>query len=168
MLSIQLSLYALACGLCLFTIAIVWLNGRAHFFTPMLLFLAIEAFSLVCEWLMFSPLTSFKGLWLTLIMSAALLIAPLLSWLTDTVCITEPQTSRTEVRWHLVWVVSGVLLLLPLISSIHGGQSFYNTLNPVSVIYSKFIHTTMLMAAAVFVLQSCTVIQRCIARLKGW
>jgi AraC-like DNA-binding protein len=109
--------------------------------------------------------------WLALLMSSSLLLAPCL-WLSfqESIAGTRPVL-RALIRVHGLAILAGVSFTVPLALSAHGGTTFANPIQPTSWLESKVIHTTMLMCIGVFVVQVPWYLVRCrqllVARLEG-
>lgn len=131
-----------------------------------LIYLLLEAFSFSCEWLMNHPATPYKGLWLTGIMSVSFFIAPCLWLYARELSERASPRIKTLASFHWYPIVAGQILLLPLLSSVHAGTVFPNTLNPLSSSYALFIHSTMLAAVVVFLVQTLVYLRGCIAILN--
>jgi AraC-like DNA-binding protein len=148
-------LYSAAFALCVFSAGLVRGKGtarqdRAVFFTA---FLAIEALSFVCEVLMAHPATPLKNVWLGLRMGLSLLIAPCL-WLVIRESVEGVRPRLADLgRWQWAAVASGVVGLIPLWSAAHLGTDYPNPARPVSWLYSKIIHTGMLLCIGIFAVQ---------------
>jgi AraC-like DNA-binding protein len=170
--SIQTTLYLIAVALCVFSTGITTRRaGRGmplRFFTW---YLFIQSAAFVCELLIAHPSTPLKSLWLGLLMSSSLLVAPCL-WLAFQESIAGTRPSLTSLpRSHWLAIAAGVLLTLPLILSAHPGSTFVDPAHPTSWLRSRVIHTTMLMCVAIFVVQVPWYLWRCrrilIERLQG-
>jgi AraC-like DNA-binding protein len=170
-MSAETSLYLVAVALCIFCTA---LSSRARRGRPMTFFtgfLLIQSATFLCELLMAHPATPLKSLWLGLLMSGSLLLAPCL-WLAfqETVAGTRPRLSLLP-RWHWITVITGAACSLPLIADAHLGSTFYNSQQPIGHWHARFIHATMLMCISVFLVQVPWYLVRCrrilMARLAG-
>ena len=146
-------LYLIAIALCAFSTGLTTrrVGGRSlRYFTT---FLVVQSLSFLCELWIAHPATPYKAVGLALLMSGALLLAPCL-WL----ALQEGVTARAPrprdlPRAHGIAIAAGALLTLPLLSSAHAGTSWANPLQPASWLYSKSIHTTMLLCMGIFVAQ---------------
>jgi len=151
MSGLQSSLYLFAAALCVFSTALTTrkaVAGPLRFFTW---FLVIQSVAFVCELLISHPATPYKSIALGLLMSSSLLLAPCL-WLAVRECVTGSRASFHEVpRAHLVAIAAGVICVVPLMSSAHSGTTWADPWHPSSWLYSKFIHTTMLICIAIFI-----------------
>jgi AraC-like DNA-binding protein len=152
--SIQTTLYLIAVALCIFSTGLTTRrSGRGmplRFFTAYLL---IQSAAFTCELLISHPSTPLKALWLGLLMSSSLLVAPCL-WLAFRESIGGEQPSLKSLpRGHWLAIVAGVLFTVPLMFSAHLGTTFADPLHPASWLHSRFIHTTMLMCIGIFVVQ---------------
>jgi AraC-like DNA-binding protein len=170
MSGIQTSLYLVAITLCMFCTGLAGrLRGRPlTFFTG---FLIIQSVTFLCELLIAHPASPLKSLWLALLMSGSLLLAPCL-WLAFQESIGgERPRLRDLPRAHYLAIAAGFLCALPLMSSAHLGTTFGDPLRPTSWLHSRFIHTTMLMCIGIFVVQVPWYLVRCrrilLTRLAG-
>lgn len=176
MSAIQTSLYFVAVALCLFSTGLFSARPGAQsrrgrplrFFTA---FLLIQSAVFAFELLMAHPAMPLKSLTLALLMSSSLLLAPCL-WLAFRESVGGQRQALREIpRVHVIPVIAGVALVVPLASSAHLGTTFYNPLHPASWLYSKVIHTTMLMCIGIFVVQVPWYLLRCrrilLERLAG-
>lgn len=125
-------------------------NKGETYFTA---FLVIEALSFICEVLMAHPATPLKCVWLGGRMGLSLLIAPCL-WLVIRESLERSRPKLAALgKWHWIAVAIGIVCLFPLWSSAHLGTDYPNPLRPVSWLYSKVIHTTMLLCVGIFAVQ---------------
>jgi AraC-like DNA-binding protein len=161
MSAIQVSLYLVAVVLCIFSTGLTTRTARGtppRFFTA---FLLIQSAAFALELLIAHPSTPLKSLWLALLMSGSLLLAPCL-WLAFQESIAGARLRLSALpRGHWLIVAAGFLLVLPLASSAHLGTTFANPENPSSWLYSRIIHTTMLLCIGVFVVQVPWYLMRC-------
>jgi len=153
MSGIQTSLYLIAIALCVFSTALTTrrVAGRSlRYFTA---FLVVESLSFACELWIAHPATPYKAVGLGLLMSSALLLAPCL-WLAVQEGVTGRASRLRDIpRAHWIAIAAGALFTLPLMSSAHAGTTFANPLEPSSWLYSRSIHTTMLLCIGIFVAQ---------------
>jgi len=153
MSAIQTSLYLIAIALCVFSTGLTTrrVAGRPlRYFT---IFLVAQSFAFLCELWIAHPATPFKAIGLGLLMSGALLLAPCL-WLAVQEGVTGQVPRLRELpRAHALAIALGALCTLPLMTTAHAGTTFYNPLQPSSWLYSRSIHTTMLLCIATFVVQ---------------
>lgn len=161
MLLLQSSFYAIAVGFCLLCIICIKQfrsSIPARFF---LVYLGLEVAGFSCEWLMAHPATPMKALWLTTIMALSLFIAPCL-WLyaREVTGRQSPSTSALS-PWHARTVVFGLLLLLPLALSTHTGSGFIDRVSPTTPAQDLLIHTTMLITAVIFLIQTLVYLKLC-------
>jgi AraC-like DNA-binding protein len=147
------SLYLIAIALCVFSTGLTTrrVAGRSlRYFTA---FLVVQSLSFLCELWIAHPATSYKAVGLGLLMSGALLLAPCL-WLAVQEGVTgQAPRLRDLPRAHWIAISAGALFTLPLMSSAHAGTTFANPLQPSSWLYSRAIHTTMLLCIGIFVAQ---------------
>jgi len=170
--ALQTSLYLVAVALCIFSTGLTTRRvGRGmplRYFTG---YLVIQSAAFAFELLIAHPATPLKSLWLALLMSSSLLVAPCL-WLAFRESIGGARPSLAELpRSHWVWVAVGFLLTLPLMQSAHLGNTFADPAQPVSWLHARFIHTTMLLCIGIFVVQVPWYLMRCrrilLDRLQG-
>jgi AraC-like DNA-binding protein len=137
--------------LCVFSTALTTRKncGRPlQYFTA---FLVLQAASFLGELLIAHPATPYKALWLGLLMSVSLLLAPCL-WLAVQESIAEARP-REIPRGHRVAMAIGALCTTPLMLAAHSGTGWSNPLEPASWLHARFIHTTMLICMGVFIVQ---------------
>ncbi|MEJ0086996.1 MAG: helix-turn-helix domain-containing protein [Pseudomonadota bacterium] len=172
MSTLPAALYLIAVALCIFSTALTTREAaprqRLTFFTWYLL---IQSAAFVFELLIAHPATPLKSLWLALLMVSSLCVAPAL-WLAFRESVAGSRPVLKDLRCgHWLAIGAGLLLTLPLLSSAHLGTTFANPLQPSSASYSRFIHTTMLMCVAIFVVQVPWYLLRCrrilLERLAG-
>jgi AraC-like DNA-binding protein len=123
---------------------------RNGFLFTLLLLLALN---FTFEWLMSNPVTPAKSLWLALVMGLALFLGPCL-WL-HARAVTENEAPRVRdlAVGHFVPVTLGLLLLVPLLTSVHFGTDFANPARDAGR-PSLPIHSTMVGAILIFAAQS--------------
>jgi AraC-like DNA-binding protein len=170
--SLQISLYLLAVALCIFSTGLttrrVTRGLPLRFFTW---YLVIQSAAFAFELLISHPSTPLKSLWLGLLMSSSLLVAPCL-WLAFQESIGGARPSLAALpRRHWLAIGGGFLLTWPLMFSAHLGTTFANPAHPVSWLHARFIHTTMLMCIGIFVVTVPWYLLRCrrilLERLQG-
>jgi AraC-like DNA-binding protein len=165
------TLYLIAIALCVFSTGLTTrrVAGRPlRYFTA---FLVVQSLTFLCELWIAHPATPYKAVALGVLMSGALLLAPCL-WLAVQEGVTGQAPRLRELpRAHGLAIVAGALFTLPLMSSAHAGTTWANPLEPSSWLYSKSIHTTMLLCIAIFVVQVPWYLRHCRAlvldRLAG-
>jgi AraC-like DNA-binding protein len=167
---IQTSLYLVAAALSVFCTGLTArFRGRSlRYFTA---FLVIQSGTFLCELLMAHPATPLKALWLSLLMSGSLLLAPCL-WLAFQESVGGVRPKLRDLPRTQAWVIAaGVVFTLPLMFSAHLGTTFDNPLRETSWLHSRFIHTTMLLCIGIFVVQVPWYLLRCrrilMARVGG-
>lgn len=152
------SLYAVALLSCVLLLLMLvertpprGVRGRAPWLGVLL---GLTALNFAFEWLMANPSTPAKALWLTLVMGIALLLGPCL-WL-QARSIDEPTPPRLREfpRAHVAVIVTGLLLLLPLLSRTHMGTDFAPVAHVPDRARSLWVHGTMLAAICLFALQA--------------
>jgi AraC-like DNA-binding protein len=149
------SLYAVAFAACVLSCLVVLRSastrGRSRYLVALL---ALQAVNFGVEWLMANPSTPAKALWLTGVMSLAFLSGPLI-WL-HARSIDEPTMPRLSSLppLHLLPIVVGVLLLVPLLATTHAGSGFARPDPPHSGVFPAFIHETMIASVALFAMQA--------------
>lgn len=161
MTNIQLSIYAMAIGLCVFTGLLAWrslFHNRAFF-----AFICVITVMFTCDWLMAHPATPLKSLWLIGIMASSFLVAPCALWLAQSSGLSTRPLAK---RGHFAVIALGWVLLIPLATAIHWGTEFAKPGNPTSASYALFIHSTMLISAALFIGQTIAAVRTCIAFLR--
>lgn len=151
---LQSSLYTAAIALCVFSAGLLRdRQGRAgRSFAWFTLFLLIATLGFVFELLMVHPATPLKSLWLGLRMAVSLLIGPCV-WLAvrESVEGVRPKFSGLG-RAHWVPVLAGLVLLLPLFASAHGGTGYTKPPGADRPLHSV-IHEMMLLCIAIFAVQ---------------
>jgi AraC-like DNA-binding protein len=170
--SIQIVLYLIAVALCIFSTGLT--TRRAGNGTPLRFFtwyLVIQSAAFACELLIAHPSTPLKSVWLGLLMSSSLLLAPCL-WLAFQESIGGARPNlRALPLGHWLAIALGFLLTLPLMLSAHLGTTFADPMHHTTWLHSRFIHTTMLMCIGIFVVQVPWYLLRCrrilLERLKG-
>lgn len=170
MSGIQTSLYLVAVALCIFCTGLTTRSRERplRYFTA---FLVIQSATFLCELLISHPAAPLKALWLALLMSGSLMLAPCL-WLAfqESIGGLRPRM-RDLPRAHLLSIATGFALTLPLMFSAHSGTTFGDPDHPVGWLHSRFIHTTMLMCIGIFVAQVPWYLVRCrrilMTRLAG-
>jgi AraC-like DNA-binding protein len=172
MSAIQTSLYLVAVALCIFSTGLTTRRrGQGRQFTFFTGYLVIQSAAFAFELLMAHPATPLKSLWLGLLMSSSLLVAPCL-WLAFQESISGERPRLSDLpRGHWLAIGAGVALTLPLIASAHLGTTYYNPAHPTGWLHSRIIHTTMLMCIGIFVVQVPFYLLRCrailLTRLEG-
>lgn len=161
--TLNTSLYAVAIMSCLLCSFVVRHNGAKPAGPLVYLgtFLLLESLGFVFEWLMLHPTSPGKSLWLGSLMSASFLLGPCL-WLyaqeiTDG---KRPAVGSLPSR-HVAVIVVGMLLTLPLIRQAHLGPDYADPTHVASPQYSLFIHGTMLLSIALFLLQALWYLRAC-------
>ncbi len=161
MSAIQTSLYLIAIALCAFSTGLTTRRGTSRPLRYFTAFLVVQSLAFLCELWIAHPSTPYKALALGVLMSGALLLAPCL-WLAVQEGVTgKTQTLRELPRAHALPIAIGFLCTLPLMFSAHAGTTWPNPVQPASWLFSKTIHTTMLMCIAVFVVQVPWYLKRC-------
>ena len=161
MTGIQTSLYLVAVALCIFCTGLTTRASRGAPLTYFTGFLVIQSATFLFELLISHPATPLKALWLALLMSGSLLLAPCL-WLAFQESIAgERPRLRELARSHWVAIAAGCLLTLPLMLTAHAGTTFVNPLHETEVWQSRIIHTTMLLCIGIFVVQVPWYLLRC-------
>jgi AraC-like DNA-binding protein len=165
MSAIQTSLYLVAIALCVFSTGLTTRRVAGRPLRHFAAFLVAQSFVFLCELWIAHPVTPYKALGLGALMAGALLLAPCL-WLAVQEGITGHTPRLRELpRAHGIAIAVGALCTLPLMSSAHAGTTFANPQEPVSWIYARSIHATMLLCMAVFVAQVPWYLRRCRALL---
>jgi len=170
--SIQITLYLIAVALCIFSTGLTTRRGvpgmPLRFFTW---YLVIQSTAFAFELLISHPSTPLKSVWLGLLMSTSLLVAPCL-WLAFQESIGGARPSlRALPPGHWLAIAAGFALTWPLMLSAHLGTTFADPAHPASWLHARFIHTTMLMCIGIFVVQVPWYLLRCrrilLERLQG-
>lgn len=161
MSGIQIWLYLVAVALCIFSTGLTTRRtGRGaplRFFTG---YLVIQSAAFAFELLIAHPMTPLKSLWLGLLMSSSLLLAPCL-WLAFRETIDGARPALAELsRSHWLAIGIGIALTVPLMLSANVGTDFANPHQPVWL-PSRFIHTTMLLSIGIFAVQVPVYLLRC-------
>src|SRR5262249_40066571 len=134
-------------------------------------FLVVQSAAFLCELWIAHPATPCKALGLGVLMAGALLLAPCL-WLAieGGVAGSAPRP-RGLPRARSLMLGAGPPCALALRMPGHSGPPFANPLAPSSWLWSRFIHTTMLVCIAIFVAQVPWSLRRCrtllLSRLDG-
>jgi AraC-like DNA-binding protein len=159
------SLYLVAIALCVFSTGLTTRRVAGRSLRHFTAFLVVQSLSFLCELWIAHPATPYKAVGLGLLMSGALLLAPCL-WLAVQEGVTGQAPRLRELpRAHWVAIAAGALFTLPLVSSAHAGTTWANASAPVSWLYAKSIHTTMLLCIGIFVAQVPWYLSRCRALL---
>lgn len=160
-MSLSSTLYLVAVALCIFCTGFTTRAARGKPLTYFTAFLLLQSAVFLFELLISHPATPFKAVWLALLMSTSLLLAPCL-WLTFRQSIVGENPALPALpRTHSRAVLAGALFTVPLALSAHGGTTFWNPAEPSSWLESKIIHTTMLLCIGVFVVQVPWYLLRC-------
>jgi len=159
------SLYLIAIALCVFSTGLTTRRGAGRSLRYFTAFLVVQSLSFLCELWIAHPATPYKAIGLGLLMSGGLLLAPCL-WLAVQEGVTGQAPRLRELpRAHVMAIVAGALFTLPLMSSAHAGTGWANPSAPASWLYSKSIHTTMLLCIGIFVAQVPWYLRSCRALL---
>lgn len=154
------SLYAIGMASCLFSTAVfsganIRTGRRFCYFS---LYLALESLCFLFELLVAHPVTPAKALWLSSLMVTSLLIAPAL-WLAVRESVEPvPPALASFGPAHRIPIAAGAVLIVPLLATCHLGVTFDT---PGGTVPIPFIHETMLMCIAIFVLQVPYYLWRC-------
>lgn len=160
MIDVQTSLYLVAVALCVFCTGLTS-RLRERPLTWFTAFLVIQSGTFLCELLMAHPATPLKSLWLALLMSGSLLLAPCL-WLAFQESVGGVRVRVRDLpRTHGAVVAAGFVFTLPLMFSAHLGTTYADPLHAVSWLHAKFIHATMLLCIGIFVVQVPWYLVRC-------
>jgi AraC-like DNA-binding protein len=158
---IQIWLYLVAVALCIFSTGLTTRRtGRGaplRFFTA---YLFIQSAAFAFELLIAHPATPLKSLWLGMLMSTSLLLAPCL-WLAfrESIAGARPVLAELSPGTSLA-IGSGIALTLPLMLSANAGTGFVNAQQP-DWLPSRFIHATMLFCIGIFAVQVPVYLLRC-------
>src|SRR4051812_16308920 len=153
MSAVQISLYLVAIALCMFSTALTTRGAAGRPLRYFTAFFPLQSFAFLCELWMAHASPPHKAAALALLMASAPLLAPCL-WLAVQEGVTgrAPQLAALS-RRHWAPIVAGALCTVPLLISAHAGVTYANPVAPTGWLYSRFIHTTMLLCIAVFVAQ---------------
>lgn len=162
MASLHISIYAMSLAISIFAAILALRVPAKHLALP--LFFSAIVVMYCSDWLMHQPTMPFKNLWLFCLMASAFVISPCALTLAESLCKTKQRIWPK--KRHALIVVSGWGLLIPLATAIHGGNEFANSAQPISANYSLFIHSTMLAAVALFLIQTALALQICFRFLK--
>jgi AraC-like DNA-binding protein len=99
-------------------------------------------------------------------MMFALFSAPCLWMFARDISTKQHKLKSLNLRWRGLPILLSVLLLLPLASSIHSGSSFNNEFDPLTPHYTFFLHSTMLMMAGIFFIQSLYYLKQCMGFIR--
>ncbi len=151
MSGIQSSLYSAAIALCLFSAGLLR-ERRGWSFTWFTTFLFIATLGFVFELLMVHPAMPLKALWLGLRMAVSLLIGPCL-WLAVRESVEGVRPGLAQLgRGHGAAILTGFVLLVPLLASAHLGTGYTKAPGPDRPL-SSVIHETMLLCIGIFAVQ---------------
>jgi len=160
--TLQTSLYLVAVALCIFSTGLTTRKASRgaplRFFT---VYLVIQSAAFAFELLISHPATPLKSLWLGLLMSSSLLVAPCL-WFAFRESLGGVRPALSDIsRGHWIAIAAGFAFTIPLMLSAHPGTTFANPKQPTSWIESRFIHTTMLLCIGIFAVQVPWFLLRC-------
>jgi AraC-like DNA-binding protein len=165
------SLYALALGACvlLFFVARHALRDARQRARYLFALLALLSVNFGFEWLMSNPASPAKSLWLTGVMGLAFFLAPCLWLYARTVAEPSVPRLRDLPRAHLLPIVTGLLLLLPLVERTHLGTDFphpdgLRNPGPVSIHAAMVVSISICVAQMFFYLRASVRILRVHAR----
>lgn len=157
------SLYAVGGALCLFSSGVVSATAKrdGHPLTCFTFYLGLESLCFAFELLLAYPSAPLKALWLGLLMSTSLLIAPCL-WLAvkESVERTRPSLSCIGPKQRAL-IVAGIVLTLPLLETAHLGTGFSDPQRLAPTRFEPIIHETMLLCLAIFAVQVPFYLWRC-------
>lgn len=161
MSALNTSLYLVAVALCLFSTGLTTRTARGKPHTFFTVFLLIQSVVFLCELFIVHPTMPYKALWLALLMSSSLLLAPCL-WLAFRENIGgERPGLRALARPHGFAILAGALFTVPLALSAHAGAGWWNPADPASWLESRIIHAAMLLCIGIFVVQVPWYLVRC-------
>lgn len=156
------SIYAIAIGLCVFSILLIQ-HGKAdvpaRFFVA---FLVVQALGFVFEWLMIHPDLPLTMLWLFGLMTLSLFVSPLAWAFAQDISSEKLDLRLKRLAPHLLVVILGVALLLPLFATLFPSSPITQLRWPGDSGYS-IVHITMLLTAGVFLAQSAYYIRLCLS-----
>lgn len=163
---IQSSIIAIAISLCLLFVLF------ARQFFPRLslkyfvIYLLIEIFTLLFEWLLVHPGSSYKALWLALLMASSFLMAPCLWLFAKETSLNERVNLRVISNWEALLIAFGIFLTLPLMLAAHGGTLLVDPAHSATGPGNTLIHETMLLCIVLFLIQVPVYLFRCFSILK--
>jgi AraC-like DNA-binding protein len=165
MTGLQSSLYTAAIALCAFSVGLLR-DRQGRTFAWFTVFLSVATLGFVFELLMIHPGAPLKALWLGLRMASSLLIAPCL-WLAvrESVDGVRPRLADLG-RGHGAPILTGFVLLLPLMASAHLGANYTKPPGPDRPLHFA-IHETMLLCIGIFAVQVPYYLWRCHRLLLG-
>lgn len=157
------SLYAVGGALCLFSSGVLSATAKrdGHTLSYFSGYLGLESLCFALELLVAHPGTPLKALWLGLLMSTSLLIAPCL-WLAvkESVERKRPSLSFIGSKQRAV-IVAGFVLTLPLLETAHLGTGFSDPRRLDPTRFEPIIHETMVLCLAIFAVQVPFYLWRC-------
>jgi AraC-like DNA-binding protein len=151
--TLQSSLYAAAIISCLLCAFVVGGNRSPKRFTYLVVYLALEALRYVFQWLMIQPAAPAKSLWLGLLFVSSFLVAPALWMFAREIAEDRTPSLRSLRGSHLVVILAGALLTMPLLLRTHLGTTYVDPTDIATPLHSLFIHSTMLAAIFLFLCQ---------------
>jgi AraC-like DNA-binding protein len=166
MATLQSSFYAAAIISCLLCAFVVGGNRAPKQFKYLVVYLVLESLRFAFQWLMLQPAAPAKALWLGLLFVSSFLVAPAL-WLFAREIAEGRTPSLRNLRGpHLVVMLAGALLTMPLLLRTHLGTTYEDPNDIATPLHSLFIHSTMLAAIFLFLCQVPYYLTACL-RLLG-
>lgn len=162
--TIQSSLFSAAISICVLCAFLARSGTPQHQkrYTYFFIYLMVEAFAFVLEWLLLHPASPAKALWLGLLMGMSFFVAPCLWMFAREINEGKAPAIRSLPARHFAVVAAGIALTLPLIQSAHLGSDFADPTNVPSEMHSLFIHTTMLACVILFLFQVPYYVKACV------
>lgn len=160
---IQSSLFSAAISVCVLC-ALLARDDRSpqrryrYFFV----YLIIEAVAFALEWLLLHPASPAKALWLGSLMGLSFFVAPCLWLFAREITEDDVPALRSLPARHVLVMVAGIALTLPLIQTAHSGPDFVDPTYTPSAAHSLFIHTTMLACVILFLCQVPFYLRSCV------
>ena len=156
MTTFQSSLYVIALTSCLFYLFVVHHGASGQprqTYRYLIAYLLLEAGSFVLEWLMVQPSSPGKSLWLGLLMSSSLLMAPCVWLFAREITEGRAPALQSLPRGHMAVIAIGVALTLPLIQRSYWGPHFGDPADPAGPVHKLVIQGSMALCALLFLVQ---------------
>jgi AraC-like DNA-binding protein len=155
MLTLQTSLYAIAITTCVFYLGVSRRSGTQskRSYRYLFVYLVLESLGFVLEWLMVHPSSPGKSLWLGLLISLSLLVAPCLWLFAKEIAEAQPPSIRSVPRLQVGLIVVGIVLTLPLMQRAYWGPWFGDPSDVLDASDRLLVQGGMLAAALLFVAQ---------------
>lgn len=115
---------------------------------------------------MVHPTVPFSMMWLFGLMASSLLVSPCAWAFAQDLSGSKLELSLKRAAPHMAVIALGLILLIPLVSTVFYKDGVFTYLTLPGAEQYSFIHTTMLLMAAVFLLQSTYYISQCLRCLS--